>query len=87
MTPLEIVEYKSNWNPGHAVQVDMDSDFWGKTYCRAHLEHHNWSFRKHTMPDDSHTFYFEDKSFSDQFLAEYNKHNPRFHLGKSIADI
>ena len=79
MTPLEIHDYKQKWRPGYAVQVDMDSDFWGKIFCREHTERHKWSFRKHTLPDDSHTFYFEDEDFAQRFLFEYNKHNPRFH--------
>tara|TARA_B110000211_G_scaffold157232_1_gene178132 strand:+ start:2000 stop:2482 length:483 start_codon:yes stop_codon:yes gene_type:complete len=79
MTPLEIADYKSNWSPGHFVQVDMDSDRWGKDFCKIHFEQQIWSFSKHTEPDDSHTFYFEEKVAAEKFLTEYNRRNPRFH--------
>ena len=78
-TPLQIADYKTNWSPGHAVQVDMDSDVWGKDFCKTHFEQHAWSFSRHTEPDDSHTFYFEDKFAAEKFAAQYNQWNPRFH--------
>ena len=79
ITPLQIADYKSNWSPGHTVQVDMDSDGWGKDFCKTHFEQHAWSFSKHTEPDDSHTFYFEDEVAAEFFLSQYNQRNPRFH--------
>ena len=79
MNPLQIVDYKSNWSLGHTVQVDMDSDGWGKNFCKTHFEQHTWSFSKHTEPDDSHTLYFKGKVAAEKFLTEYNKRNPRFH--------
>jgi len=79
ITPLQIADYKSNWFPGHSVQVDMDSDGWGKDFCKTHFEQYAWSFSKHTEPDDSHTFYFEDKFAAEKFTAQYNQRNPRFH--------
>ena len=79
ITPLQIADYKSNWSPGHTVQVDMDSDGWGKDFCKTHFEQHAWSFSKHTELDDSHTFYFEDKFAAEKFTAQYNQRNPRFH--------
>ena len=79
ITPLQIADYKSNWSPGHTVQVDMDSDGWGKDFCKTHFKQHAWSFSRHTEPDDSHTFYFEDKVAAEKFIAQYNKRNPRFH--------
>ena len=78
MTPLEISEYKMRWRPGYSVQVDMDSDVWGKDYCRKNLERQEWTFDKHTRPDDSHTFAFEQKEVALQFLQVYNEHNPKF---------
>lgn len=84
MTPLEIVDYKGKWAPGYTIQVDVDSERWGKTFCSQNIEKHTWSFRKHTMPDDSHTFYFEDQNVADQFLTAYNKHNPSFH---SVGEV
>lgn len=79
ITPLQIADYKSNWFPGHSVQVDIDSDGWGKDFCKTHFEQHAWSFSKHTEPDDSHTFYFEDKFAAEKFTAQYNQRNSRFH--------
>ena len=81
MTPLEISEYKMRWKPGYSVQVDIDSDVWGKNYCRKHLQRHEWTFDKHTRPDDSHTFAFEQKEFALEFLRAYNTLNPRFPTG------
>ena len=79
MSPQEMSDYKLKWGPGYEVQVDIDSDFWGKEFCRKNFKPQSWSYRKYTMPDDSHTFYFENKDFAEKFLNEYNKHNPRFH--------
>ena len=79
ITPLQIADYKSNWSPGHTVQVDMDSDGWGKDFCKTHFEQHVWSFSRHTEPDDSHTFYFEDEVAAEIFFSQYNQRNPRFH--------
>ena len=81
MTPIEISEYKMRWRPGYSVQVDMDMDWWGKDYCRKHIERHQWTFDKHTRPDDSHTFGFEQKEFAQQFYQAYSKLNPRFTTG------
>jgi len=81
MTPQEISDYKMRWRPGFSVQVDMDSDVWGKDYCRKHLERHQWSFDKYTRPDDSHTFSFETLLFAQQFFQAYNQYNPRFPTG------
>jgi len=78
MTPQEQHEYKLKWRPGFSVQVDVDNDVWGKDYCRKHLERHEWTFDKHTRPDDSHTFAFEKESVAELFLRAYNKHNPKF---------
>ena len=78
MTPQETAEYKQRWMPGYQVQVDVDSADWGKTLARKLTERENWSFSKHTRPDDSHTFYFQDIWVAEQFLEEYQKHNDRF---------
>jgi hypothetical protein len=81
MTPQEIFEYKNSWKPGYRVQVDIDSDVWGKDYCRKHLGRHEWTFDQYTRPDDSHTFAFEKKEVALQFFQAYNKHNPKFPTG------
>ena len=81
MTPQEIFEYKNSWKPGYSVQVDCDSDVWGKDYCRKHLERHEWTFDKHTRPDDSHTFAFEQKEVALKFLEVYTTHNEKFTTG------
>ena len=81
MTPQEINEYKLSWRPGYSVQVDMDSDVWGKDFCRRKLMRQEWSFNKHTRPDDSHTFSFAQEEFAEVFLIAYNQHNPKFSTG------
>ena len=81
MTPQEISDYKMRWRPGFSVQVDVDSNVWGKDYCRKHLERHQWSFDKYTRPDDSHTFSFEQKEVAQSFFQVYNQYNPRFPTG------
>ena len=81
MTPQETFEYKQRWKPGYSVQVDIDSDWWGKTYCRKHLQRYEWTFAKYTRPDDSHTFAFEQKEVATLFLEAYNIHNPKFPTG------
>ena len=79
MTPQEIFEYKNSWAPGYKVQVDVDSDVWGKNWCRKRLQRYKWSFKKFSEPDDSHTFQFEN--FADAFLfkTDYMEHNPNFY--------
>lgn len=81
MTPQEISDYKLRWKPGYMVQVDIDSDVWGKDYCKKNLKRHQWSFEKYTRPDDSHRFSFETFSVAQQFFQAYNQHNPRFTTG------
>ena len=81
MTPLEISEYKMRWRPGYRVQVDCDSDVWGKDYCRKHIERHEWTFDKYSRPDDSHTFAFEKKEVANLFFKAYNEYNPKFTTG------
>ena len=81
MTPQETFEYKQRGKPGYSVQVDIDSDWWGKTYCRKHLQRYEWTFAKYTRPDDSHTFAFEQKEFAEKFFQAYNQHNPKFPTG------
>ena len=80
MTPQEIFEYKRDWkmNSCYSVQVDMDSHVWGKDWCRKHLDRIDWSFDKHTQPDDSHTFMFKEEIVAMSFIDDYRKYNPRF---------
>jgi hypothetical protein len=79
-TPQEIADYKRKWmsETAYEVQVDMDSDIWGKDWCRKNMERMDWSFEKHTRPDDSHTFFFKDEDIAERFLDEYRYRNPRF---------
>lgn len=78
MTPQEISDYKNGWKPGFEVQVDVDSADWGKTFCRRHYNRENWSFEKFSRPDDSHTFFFEEREMAVSFLNEYRQRNDRF---------
>ena len=80
MTPQEIADYKRKWMQETAfeVQVDIDSDVWGKDWCRKKMERMDWSFEKTTQPDDSHTFFFKDEEPAEEFLAAYREHNPKF---------
>lgn len=80
MTPQEMFEYKREWkmNNCYSVQVDMDSHIWGKDWCRKHIERQDWSFDKHTRPDDSHTFNFKNPEPAGEFLKAYKEYNPRF---------
>jgi hypothetical protein len=79
-TPQEINEYKRKWMQETAfeVQVDIDSDVWGKDWCRKKMERMDWSFEKNTQPDDSHTFFFKEEDVAEKFLSAYREHNPRF---------
>jgi hypothetical protein len=79
-TPQEIFEYKREWlnQTAYEVQVDMDSDVWGKDWCRRNVERIDWTFDKHTRPDDSHTFSFKEETVAEEFLSAYREHNPRF---------
>ena len=78
MTPQEISDYKREWMPGYTAQVDMDSHEIAKTWCRRNLERHQWSFKKHTMPDDSHTVFFENEDDKKSFVEYYNTINSKF---------
>ena len=80
MTPQEMNDYKRKWmmETAYEVQVDMDSDVWGKDWCRKNMERIDWSFDKHTRPDDSHTFYFKNENDAVGFCDAYVVHNPNF---------
>ena len=80
MTPQEVFEYKRKWlkESCYSIQVDVDSDVWGKDWCRKHIERTDWSFDRYTRPDDSHTFNFKDPRIAGEFLKSYKEHNPRF---------
>ena len=58
MTPQDIHFYKMKWLPGFRVVVGEDSDISGKSWCRANLERHQWSFEKYTDMYE-HSFRFE----------------------------
>jgi len=78
-TPQQISDYKRNWvSNSYNVQVDTDSDVWGKDWCRKRLERWEWSFDKYTRPDDSHTFSFEFEDAAKEFKEDYVKRNSRF---------
>ena len=79
-TPQQISDYKRKWMQETAfeVQVDVDSDVWGKDWCRKRLDRIDWSFDKFTRPDDSHTFSFHYAGDAMAFLTDYENHNPRF---------
>ena len=72
MTPQDLFEYKNSWMPGHRAQIDMDSHEAAKNWCRRNLERHQWSFRRHTRMDDSHTVHFESEDKKKEFVDYYN---------------
>lgn len=78
MTPQEISDYKQKWMPGYDVQIDMDSDVWGKNLARKLYNRYEWSFKAHSHPDDSHTFHFETLEMATEFYQEYKQYNANF---------
>jgi hypothetical protein len=78
-TPQEISDYKMAWRENsYDVQVDIDSDVWGKDWCRKNIERWEWSFDKFSRPDDSHTFKFQHEDIAKDFEEDYFKRNPNF---------
>lgn len=68
MTPIEIHEYKLRWFPGYSVAIHSDNDVKGKSWCRKHLQRHQWSMKSWTNVYE-HTFSFEYKKDADAFAA------------------
>lgn len=88
MTPQEMFEYKTRWksnNPSKVI-VDIDSDVWGKDWCRDNIQRHEWSFDSFAFPDDSHLFYFEHKQHADNFLEAYIEYFGREKYNKYRRD-
>jgi|TARA_R110002153_G_C13004815_1_gene465555 hypothetical protein len=74
MTPLEIADYKMRWmrdNP-HSVRLHSDLTDKGKTWCRRHLERHQWKMNTWTNVYE-HTFYFESKEQANLFEQQWPK--------------
>ena len=72
MTPQEIAEYKMRWKPGYTVRLHSDVVDQGKTWCRRHLEQHQWSVSTWTNVYE-HTFHFENDDFGHKFELEFSK--------------
>ena len=77
MTPQEIFEYKNRWKANaYIVHVHSDLDIQCKSWCRKHLQRHEWSMDTYTDVY-SHTFYFEHdihgKEFAQEFFEWVNK--------------
>lgn len=71
MTPQEIFEYKLNWKPkAYIVHVHSDLDIQCKSWCRKHLQRHEWSMDTYTDVY-SHTFYFEHDIHGKEFAQEF----------------
>ena len=78
MTPVEIFEYKMRWmkETPHSVRLHSDLDTQGKSWCRRHLERHQWVMHSWTN-NYEHTFHFEQeesaKLFEQQWTDYINK--------------
>lgn len=64
--PQDIFEYKNSWKPGYTVPVHSDLDTQCKTWCRKHLQRHQWSMTAWTDVYE-HTFHFESQEHAEQF--------------------
>lgn len=69
MTPQDISDYKLRWKPGFTVRLHSDLVNEGKTWCRRHLERHQWSMSEYTNVYE-HTFHFELLEDADRFRSE-----------------
>lgn len=73
MTPQEIFEYKLQWKPkAYVVHVHSDIDIQCKSWCRKHLQRHEWSMDTYTDVY-SHTFYFEHDIHGKEFAHEFTE--------------
>ena len=72
MTPQEIFEYKNRWKPGHTVQLHSDIVDRGKSWCKRHLEQHQWSVSIWTDVYE-HTFHFENEQAAGTFTQEFKQ--------------
>jgi hypothetical protein len=71
MTPQEIFEYKQRWRANaQGVPIHSDYDWRAKTWCRKHLERHQWSMDTYTDVYE-HTVLFEHQHHAQQFTQEY----------------
>lgn len=78
LTPQEIFEYKNNWKGINTVQVDIDSYYWSKDYCKKNFVSHSWHIKRFTGQDDSHTVSFAKLTDKNKFCKAYRAHNPVF---------
>lgn len=60
------------WKPGYTVRLHSDVVDQGKTWCRRHLEQHQWSVSTWTNVYE-HTFHFEDAITGQNFEMEFSK--------------
>jgi hypothetical protein len=72
-TPQEISDYKQAWmrDCSYSVNIHSDLDVQGKAWCRKNLQRWQWVMHSYTGVYE-HTFYFEDKSHSEEFKKLWN---------------
>jgi hypothetical protein len=78
LTPQEVFEYKKSWSGSHQVQVDCDSYYWSKDFCKEHFYKYDWDINRFTKHDDSHTLSFANAKDRELFIQAYQMHNPNF---------
>ena len=72
MTPIEIFEYKKNWQRGTCYSVRLHSDLRdrGKEWCKVQLQSPQWDFKKYTDNYED-TYMFEYKQDADNFSTQW----------------
>ena len=74
MTPIEIFEYKKNWQRNHHYSVRLHSDLQskGKDWCKVQLFSNQWDVVEYTNVYED-TFLFEHRIDKNCFIAAMPK--------------
>ena len=86
MTPLEIFEYKRNWQT--CFDLSFHSDFEGvaKDWCKANLPTHRWQLTMYSAHYE-HTMLFESKVDADAFALESSKWKRPIEVNRMPGDF
>ena len=70
LTPQEIFEYKTKWEPGYTVRLHSDLRSQGKEFCKVQMFKHQWDINEYTNVYED-TFMFEYKQDANSFAAQW----------------
>ena len=86
LTPLEIFEYKKNWETCFDISFQSDFEYVAMNWCKANLPTHRWKITTYSAHYE-HTMLFESKVDADAFALESSKWKRPIEVNRMPGDF